>query len=617
MVEELWGRMQTGGFSTVLREKILRFNGGLFEDATALPLTDDQFALLIEAAHADWRDVEPAIFGTLLVRALDPVERHKLGAEYTPRAYVERLILPAIIAPLRAEWDAVKAAALTLDRAGKRKEAIDEVQKFHRRLCEIRVLDPACGTGNFLYVTMEHLKRLEGEVLLALDQLGHEQAVLEMESFSVGPHQFLGIEVNPRAAAIADLVLWIGYLQWHFRTRGRVTPPEPIIKAFHNIQCRDAVLAWERTEPVLDTQGQPVTRWDGRTMKKHPVTGEDVPDETARVPLLSYVNPRPAEWPESDFIVGNPPFIGNKRMRLALGDGYVETLRAAYPSVPETADFVMYWWEKAARFVRENRAHRFGLITTNSITQTFNRQVVQANIAPKDRAQALNLAFAIPDHPWVDSVDGAAVRVAMTVAVSTDDSGILQLVRREMPSDKDEVFVELEELHGRINADLSVGADVPSAQRLEANSGVCFQGFVLVGEGFVLSDDERTHLIAQDRSSALVFRRWMNGRDLMQQDSKRWVIDLFGLSAEDTRARYPGIYQHLHNSVKPFRDQVARKNHREKWWIWGEARPGMRNATANLSRVVVTNFAAKHRIFTFVDPSIALDHNLYVIATWV
>ena len=257
MVEELWSRMQTGGFSTVLREKILRFNGSLFEDATALPLTDDQFALLIEAARADWREVEPAIFGTLLVRALDPVERHKLGAHYTPRAYVERLVLPTIIAPLRAEWDAVKAAALTLDRMGKRKEAIAEVQKFHRRLCELRVLDPACGTGNFLYVTMEHLKRLEGEVLLALDQLGHEQAALEMAGFTVDPHQLLGLEVNPRAAAIADLVLWIGYLQWHFRTRGRVTPPEPVIKAFHNMQCRDAVLAWERTDPVLDRKAHP------------------------------------------------------------------------------------------------------------------------------------------------------------------------------------------------------------------------------------------------------------------------------------------------------------------------------------------------------------------------
>jgi hypothetical protein len=147
MIEELWGRMKTGGFSTVLREKIVRFNGGLFENATALPLNDDQFDLLIEASKADWRDVEPAIFGTLLERALNPVERHKLGVHYTPRAYVERLVVPTIVEPLRAEWDAVKAAAVTLDRQGKQKDAAAEVQRFHRRLCEIRVLDPAAVPG--------------------------------------------------------------------------------------------------------------------------------------------------------------------------------------------------------------------------------------------------------------------------------------------------------------------------------------------------------------------------------------------------------------------------------------------------------------------------------------
>jgi SAM-dependent methyltransferase len=309
MVGELWERMKTGGFSTALRENVRHFNGGLFEKATAIPLNDDQLALLIEAASSDWRDVEPAIFGTLLERALNPIERHRLGAHYTPRAYVERLVVPTIVEPLRAEWDAVKAAAVTLDRQGKQKEAAAEVQRFHRRLCEIRVLDPACGSGNFLYVTLEHLKRLEGEVLNALDQLDHKQAGLEMEGFSVDPHQLLGIEVNPRAAAIAELVLWIGYLQWHFRTRGSENLPAPIIKNFHNIECRDAVLASDCTEPVLDDHGKAVTRWDGRTTKVNPVTREDVPDEAARVPVLNYVNPRPAEWPQADFIVGNPPFF--------------------------------------------------------------------------------------------------------------------------------------------------------------------------------------------------------------------------------------------------------------------------------------------------------------------
>jgi hypothetical protein len=610
MVEELWSRMQTGGFSTVLREKILRFNGGLFEDATALPLTDDQFALLIEAAHADWRDVEPAIFGTLLVRALDPVERYKLGAEYTPRAYVERLILPTIIAPLRAEWDAVKAAALTLDRAGKRKEAIAEVQKFHRRLCELRVLDPACGTGNFLYVTMEHLKRLEGEVLLALDQLGHEQAVLEMESFSVGPHQFLGIEVNPRAAAIADLVLWIGYLQWHFRTRGRVTPPEPIIKAFHNIQCRDAVLAWERTEPVLDAQGQPVTRWDGRTMKKHPVTGEDVPDEAARVPLLNYVNPRRAEWPAADFVVGNPPFVGTRRMRLILGDGYVEALTKAHPDVPENADFVMYWWHLAAHAVAAGKATRFGLITTNSITQVFNRATLRHHL---DAKQRVSLVFAIPDHPWVESSDGAAVRVAMTVGVAGDQPGTVLHVENEIGGEEETTLTLRIAGTGSISEDLRVGASPARAVPLEANSGVSFWGVKFYGDGFIVTAEEAAALAAAQGGQSLA-RPFVSGRDFTAAPRHLLAIDCDGLVERDLSTRYPATYQHLLDRVKPVREHNPRAFKRERWWIFGENQPGMRASVRGLTRCVMTTETAKHRVFHLMPTTMLAEGTVAVFA---
>ena len=187
-------------------------------------MTADQLQLLIEAAQADWRDVEPAIFGTLLVRALDPVERHKMGAHFTPRAHVERLVLPTVIEPLRTEWESAMAAALLLAEGGKRAEALAEIRAFQRRLASVRILDPACGSGNFLYVTLEHLKRLEGEVLEVLRKLGQEQALLELEGEIVRPEQFHGIEVNPWAAAIAELVLWIGYLQWHLRS-GRPARP--------------------------------------------------------------------------------------------------------------------------------------------------------------------------------------------------------------------------------------------------------------------------------------------------------------------------------------------------------------------------------------------------------
>ncbi|MCA1555780.1 MAG: class I SAM-dependent DNA methyltransferase, partial [Acidobacteria bacterium] len=295
MVESLWATMDTGGFSPVVRRELLRFNGGLFESQEALPLDARQLELLIEAARSNWRDVEPAIFGTLLERALDPVERHQLGAHYTPRAYVERLVMPAVIEPLREEWADALVGATRLRDDGREREAAETVKEFHRRLCRVRVLDPACGSGNFLYVTLEHLKRLEGEVLDALHGFGERQGILEDTGLTVDPHQLLGLEVNPRAAAIADLVLWIGYLQWHFRTRGEAMPPEPVLQKFQNIERRDAVLAYDAVEEVRDeATGESVTRWDGRTMKRHPVTNELVPDERAQTAQLRYTNARRA-----------------------------------------------------------------------------------------------------------------------------------------------------------------------------------------------------------------------------------------------------------------------------------------------------------------------------------
>ncbi|MFA7487913.1 MAG: type IIL restriction-modification enzyme MmeI, partial [Lysobacteraceae bacterium] len=297
MLAQLWRDMDEGGFSAVLAGDVLRFNGKLFKQPETLPLDAAQIALLLDAARADWQHVEPAIFGTLLERALSSKDRHKLGAHYTPRAYVERLVLPTVIEPLRREWSDAQAAAGTLADEGKADAAIAELKRFHHRLCTVRVLDPACGSGNFLYVTLEHLKRLEGEVLNALDELGDRQTGLALGSEradaaageTVDPHNLLGIELNPRAAAIAEVVLWIGYLQWHFRTRGDVHPPQPVIRDFRNIENHDAVLAHDGVEYVTDERGVPVTRWDGETMKVSPVTGEKVPDEAARKPVERYL----------------------------------------------------------------------------------------------------------------------------------------------------------------------------------------------------------------------------------------------------------------------------------------------------------------------------------------
>lgn len=302
MLAQLWRDMDSGGFSAAIAGDVLRFNGKLFKQPDTLPLDKSQLALLVKAAKSKWNHVQPAIFGTLLERALSPKDRHKLGAHYTPRAYVERLVLPTVIEPLRAEWSDAHIAAMALAAEGKPDEAAVVLRRFHHRLCTVRVLDPACGSGNFLYVTLEHLKRLEGEVLNALDELGDRQTGLALggeradaaAGETVDPHNLLGIELNPRAAAIAEVVLWIGYLQWHFRTRGDVFPPQPVIRDFRNIENRDAVLAYDDVELVLDERGVPISRWDGETMKVSPITGEKIPDDTARKVVMRYINPRKA-----------------------------------------------------------------------------------------------------------------------------------------------------------------------------------------------------------------------------------------------------------------------------------------------------------------------------------
>ena len=615
MLESLWQTMNTGGFSPALSCDLKRFNGGLFREATALPLSAMQLGLLIQAASHNWREVEPAIFGTLLERALDTRQRHKLGAHYTPRAYVERLVNPTVIEPLRAEWRDIQAAAVTLAGQDKLDEARRTVRDFHQRLCGVRVLDPACGSGNFLYVALELMKRLEGEVMALLRELGEDQGALALAGHTVDPHQFLGIEVNPWAAAVAELVLWIGYLQWHFRTHGTASPAEPVLRDFRNIENRDAVLAWDGTRPRLDETGRPVARWDGLSTVRHPVTGEQVPDPAARVQVLDYLKPRPATWPEAEFIVGNPPFIGASRMREALGDGYAEALRAAYPKMPESADFVMFWWEKAALATRAGKTRRFGFITTNSLRQTFNRQVLEPHLA--DPKKPLSLTFAIPDHPWVDAGEGAAVRISMTVAAPGSVSGRLFTVTDERRGEREAEGrpVTLSGEVGKIHPNLRIGADVAGAKPLRANEGLASRGVMLFGAGFIVTPAEARALgLGAVPELEAHIRPYRNGRDLTATPRGVMVIDLFGLSESDVRMRFPAVYQHVLDKVKPERDHNNRPTRRNNWWLFGEPLSTFRPALKALPRYIATVETAKHRVFQFLEGDILPDNKLIVLA---
>lgn len=613
----LWRRMDKGEFSPELKTDLLRFNGSLFRGAEALQITEDELDWLTIAAGRDWKDVEPAIFGTLLERALDPAERHRLGAHYTPRAYVERLVVATIIEPLTEDWRNVQAAAAQQLETDNGKKALETVRDFHRQLCATRVLDPACGTGNFLYVSMELMKRLEGEVLETLTDLGDEQYLLELDRHTVDPHQFLGLEINPRAVAIAELVLWIGYLQWHFRTRGRIVPAQPVLRNFCNIIEQDAILQYDDWDILRDEDSRPITRWDGITHKLHPITGEEVPDEAARIEMWTYLNPRPATWPEAEFIVGNPPFIGGKDMRQELGDGYAEACWAARKYIPGGGDFVMHFWDKAAETVRLGKARRFGLITTNSVTQKFSRRVVERHL---NAQKPVSLTMAIPDHPWLKSADKAAVRIAMTVGVGGTREGALREVASERDLNTDAPKVELVEQEGKIQPDLSLGADVTSAHPLRSNDGLSSPGVKLHGSGFIVTPQQAKALgLGSIDSLEEHIRPYRNGRDLTARPRGVMVIDMFPLKEREVYDRFPTAFQWIADQVRPQREGRRGRTkdateYADRWWQFGKPRPELRKALAGLSRYIATVETSKHRFFQFLDITIRPDNMLVSIA---
>jgi hypothetical protein len=590
-LKALWTDMEAGAeFSHVIEARVRHFNGGLFKDTTVFDLGRAEIGELLSAARADWREVDPAIFGTLLEQALSKTERKKLGAHYTPRAYVQRLVDVTVMEPLRADWQAALTRAEQAKEDGKGEEAIRLVRAFHHRLCATRILDPACGTGNFLYVSLELMKKLEGDVIQTLTDLGDAQASLALQGETIDPHQFLGLELNPRAAAIAELVIWIGYLQWHYRNYAS-HPNEPILRAFENInfghrEGYDAVLTWDGYPvPAVEVK-------DGRRVETYP-------------------NARRPAWPEAEFIVGNPPFIGGKDLRSRMPEGYAEALWAAHPQINESADFVMHWWDRAADLLTRKATplRRFGLVTTNSISQVFQRRLVERHLTAK---KPISLIFAIPDHPWTKATkDAAAVRIAMTVAQAGTRDGVLQETTREEGLDTDEPLISFVQRQGRVNPDLTVGADVTQAKSLLANEGLCSPGVKLHGAGFIVTPKVAEHLGLGSRPGLeRHIRPYRNGRDLVARSRGAMVIDLDGMSADQVRTQYPEVYQHLLETVKPERDLNNETYRRENWWLFGRRNTVMRGFTANIERYIATPETAKHRIFQFLDQTILPDNML-------
>ncbi len=552
---QLFEAMATGG--DVLFQKIPYFNGSLFDDVQVEQISTEALGKLLDAAALNWESVEPAIFGTLFERSLDPSKRAQLGAHYTSRADILLIVEPVLMQPLRREWQALqeKAAPIRaqLDAAATPKERVKYTNQLQdlretmlHRLREIKVLDPACGSGNFLYVSLQLLMDLEKDVITHPLFNGLTLAMPE-----VHPRQMYGIEINPIAHDLATIVVWIGYIQWRQNNGYAKTFGEPILQDLSdNIRQMDAIMNADGTEP---------------------------------------------EWPEVDVIVGNPPFLGTKKLRGEFGDEYVKKLYRLYSErIPGFSDLVCYWFEKARKQIEDKKASRAGLLATNSIRLGENRRVLERIKSTGD------IFWAYSDRRWI--LDGAAVNISMIGF----DNGI-----------EKERFLDGASSVTKINADLTkTPFNIQDALHLEENVNIAFLG-VMKGGSFDIPNELAQQMLndksnTENRKNSDVVKKTANALDITDRPRNFWIID-FGVDMplEDAKL-YHKPFEYVERIVKPEREQG--KPSRSEWWL--HMRPGvsMRLAINQLPRHIATPAVSKHRIFEWFPHDILSNHALVLIA---
>ncbi len=548
---QLFAAMNTGG--DVAFENIEWFNGGLFDDDSTLRLQPDELKLLADAARLDWSEIDPSIFGTLFERGLDPNKRSQLGAHYTDPETIMKIVRPVIVEPWLREWETEKTAlAAALDKSKAAKSIPKAVQNrfnaFLERLRAFTVLDPACGSGNFLFLALRALKDIEHRVLVEGEMLG-----LGRQFPAIGPSCVKGIELNAYAAELARITIWIGEIQWMVQN-GYGAKKNPILHPLDQIENRDALLNADGSEAV---------------------------------------------WPQADVVIGNPPFIGNKKMIGELGEDYVSLLRRTYAGrVPDGADFVCYWFEKCCEVILSGGMKRAGMVSTNSIRGGTNRQVL------KHIFEGSAFIDAWSDEAWVN--EGAAVRVSLICFGHSE---------RVPRLDGEEV--------GKIFADLTavssggIGTDVTQAAHLKENEGCSFQGTIKGGQFEVFGQKAREWLLLPNPNGLQnldVVKPWANGMDIVRRPSDTWIVDFGTTMDESSASLYEIPFMYALEHVKPERMKVRRDGHRKNWWRHAESRSGMRAALRGLNRFIATPRVAKHRIYSWVPAVLLPDSALVVVA---
>lgn len=581
---DMFESLQRGGHSAEIRQDIPRFQRDIFSERVKPAITTEDLDVLIEAAHFDWSSAGPDLFGMLLEMVQDAETRTEFGVHFTDRRLVEKVVQATVMEPLRADWSVIEARALEAIEVGDEARASRLIREFHRDLCAVKVLDPACGTGNFLYVALGLMKALEADVLLMLADVEGRRRGKPIQTW-VGPGQFIGLEKDGATARIARLVMAIGQLQAHARSGQAVTS----VQAWDHVDIRvqDALLSGHGSSAVERR-------------------------------LAPFVTPQP--WPDVEFIVGNPPFMGGSTQRRVLGQAYVDALNDVREGRFRLADLATCWWDRAARILARDRTRlrRFGFILPASVTQPASRKVLTHHLTGEP---AMRLVYAIADHPWSVLAQAASVRVAITVVERGAANGLGRLMSLCRTPAAQGVSVRpgqphLRETRGDIAPDLTIGLDIARAAALKANAGLASRGVQVNGAGFVIDVETAARLFAQSvPGSASPVRPYRNGRDLTGRPRGVEVIDFSGWDEGQVRRTHPGFYAHLLATVKAERERKGRARYRRDWWQFGEARHGLRTALQGLDRYIVTVEIGKHRWFRFLDAEIVPDNRLVCVAS--
>jgi hypothetical protein len=543
------------------------FNGGLFKtiDVPKLEITD--VTELRNAANLNWSFIDVSIFGTLFERGLDPAKRSQLGAHYTDPATIMRIIDPVVRRPLLQKWELLAQSLLGLMAKSKKKNdaayktAHTQYISFLESLADFKILDPACGSGNFLFLGLKTLKDIELRIINEADRMGLERPL----DLCTSPANMLGIEINEFAAELARVTVWIGELQWRV-AHGYGFNYNPVLEPLDCIEHRDALMV----------QLPAAT---------HAVRPEPVEE------LITAVQYIEAEWPQASVVIGNPPFLGGSKKRGELGDVYFEALKTVFKdSVPGFGDLVCYWFAKALKAIESNGLGAAGFVATNSIRGGANRKVLDAI------CERSNIFEAWSDEGWVN--DGAAVRVSLICFGHSDDATL----------DGQTVSV--------IHADLSAGnasgegTDLTSATQLTESKNACFMGASKKAPFDIEGSLAREWLNSPNphaKSNALVVRPVCNGIDLTRRWGDRWIVDYGTDMSEQDAMLFASPYAYVLGAVKPLRDKNNREAYRKFWWLHAEARPGMRKMLAPLPRYIVTAAVAKHRTFVWMHSAVLPD----------